>query len=100
MDLIIKNINSYNCINRDVIQPLNKPYQPIFVQEDNVNKISEQKIINKVAKKLVKKIMSCASNRALIHITSQNKLQPIKPNTEPKSNESPLKKRVVRFKEP
>ena len=99
MDLSIKNINSYNCINEDVIQPLNKPYQPIFVQEDNVNKISEQKIINKVAKKLVKKIMSYASNKVFISAISQNQFQPIKPNTEPKSNESPLNKRVVRFKE-
>ena len=98
MDSSIKNVNSYNCINRDVIQPLNRPYQPIFVQEDNVNKISEQKIINKEAKKLVKKIMSYASNKVFISAISQNELQPIKPNAEPKSNESPLKKRVVRFK--
>ena len=99
MDSSIKNINSYNCINGDVIQPLNKPYQPIFVQEDNVNKISEQKIINKVAKKLGKKIIDSAISKVFISAISQNQLQPIKPNTEPKSNESPLKKRVVRFKE-
>jgi hypothetical protein len=44
--------------------------------------------------------MSYASNKVFISAISQNKLQPIKPNAEPKSNESPLKKRVVRFKEP
>ena len=42
MDLDNKNIISYGCKKRDTIQPLNKPHPPIFVQMENVNKISEQ----------------------------------------------------------
>lgn len=100
MDLNNKNITSYGCVKCDTIQPLNKPHPPIFVQGENVNKISEQKIINKVAKKLVEKIMVCARNKVFISAISQNQFQPIKPNTESKSNESPLKKRVFGFKDP
>ncbi|MEC8677385.1 MAG: hypothetical protein VXX85_00860 [Candidatus Margulisiibacteriota bacterium] len=100
MDLNIKNVVSHNCINEDVVQALNKPYQPKFIQGENVNELSKQQIINKVVKKLVKKIMGCAINKVCFSTISQNQLQPIKPNTEPKSNKSPLNKRAVRFKEP
>ena len=94
-----KNVISYGCEKRDTIQPLNKPYQPIFIHGKKVDKISEQQIINKVAKKWLKKIMDCAINRVCFCTISQNQLQPIKPNIEPKSKKSPLNKRVVGFKD-
>ena len=99
MDLDNKNVISYGYLKQDTIQPLNKPYQPIFIQGENVNKISEQQIINKVAKKWLKKIMNCAINKVCFSAINQNQLQPIKPNIGPKSNESPLIKRVVGFKD-
>ena len=100
MDLDNKNVISYGYLKQDTIQKLNKPHQPIFVQGENVNKISEQQIIKKVTRKWLKKIMGCAINKVCFSTISQNQLQPIKPNTGPKSNKSPLNKRVVRFKEP
>ena len=99
MNLDNKSVISYGYVKQDTVQPLNKPYQPIFVQGENVNKRSEHQIIKKVTRKWLKKIMDCAINKVRFSTISQNQLQPIKPNIEPKSNDSPLIKRVVGFKD-